>query len=58
MGHEAKDAQHGGTAIVAPDGTLGGLDLLIEVAPNKVSGAVAEVAHKLVAGSFNIEPGV
>jgi nucleotide-binding universal stress UspA family protein len=52
--HEAKDAHHGGTAVVELDGTLGELGLLIEVVPDEVDVAVAEVAHELVAGSFDI----
>uniref|UniRef100_A0A7S4N1G3 Uncharacterized protein n=1 Tax=Odontella aurita TaxID=265563 RepID=A0A7S4N1G3_9STRA len=45
--HEAKDAHHGGAAVVELDGTLGELGLLIEGVPSKIKGAVAEVAGEL-----------
>ena len=45
--HEAKDAHHGGTAVVELDGTLGKLGLLIEGIPAEVEGAVAEIAGEL-----------
>ena len=47
MDHEAKDAHHGGTAVVELNGALGKLGLLIEGIPAKVEGAVAEVAGEL-----------
>ena len=47
MDHEAKDAHHGGTAVVELDGTLGKLGLLIEGIPAEVEGAVAEIAGEL-----------
>ena len=45
--HEAKDAHHGGTAVVELDGALGELGLLIEGVPAEVEGAIAEIAGEL-----------
>ena len=52
--HEAKDAHHGGAAIVQFDGALGELGLLIKGLPAEVDPAVAEVADELIAGSGDI----
>ena len=55
MDHEAKDAHHGGTAVVELDGTLGKLGLLIEGIPAEVEGAVAEIAGELgLAGDYEV----
>ena len=54
--HKAKDAQHGDTAIVVFDGTLGELCLPIKVVQANVNVAVTEFAYGLVDGSFNIAP--
>ena len=45
--HEAKDAQHGGTAVVELDAALEDLGLLIEGVPAEVEGAIAEIAGEL-----------
>ena len=45
--HEAKDAHHGGTAVVELDGALGELGLLIEGVPAEVEGSVAEVTGEV-----------
>ena len=47
MDHKAKDAHHGGTAVVELDGTLGKLGLLIKGVPAEVKGAVAEVTGEV-----------
>ena len=47
MDHKAKDAHHGGTAVVELDGTLGKLGLLVEGVPAEVKGAVAEVTGEI-----------
>jgi len=45
--HEAKDAHHGGTAVVELDAALGKLGLLVEGVPAEVEGAVAEISGEL-----------
>ena len=58
VGHETGDAQHGNVAVAEIDGTLWEHGLLVEVVPDKVDVAIAEVFHELVAGSFDIAPRV
>jgi hypothetical protein len=54
--HEAKDAHHGGTAVVELNGALGKLGLLVEGVPAKVEGTVAEVTGELgLASDYGIE---
>merc|ERR1719416_380479 len=50
--HKSKDTQHGGTAVVELDGTLGELGLLIKVIPSEVDVSVTEVTNVLVSGSL------
>ena len=45
--HEAKDAHHGGTAVVELNGTLAELGVLREGIPAEVEGAVAEISGEL-----------
>eukprot|EP00566_Odontella_aurita_P025569 CAMPEP_0113540444 /NCGR_PEP_ID=MMETSP0015_2-20120614/8483_1 /TAXON_ID=2838 /ORGANISM="Odontella" /LENGTH=112 /DNA_ID=CAMNT_0000440247 /DNA_START=324 /DNA_END=659 /DNA_ORIENTATION=+ /assembly_acc=CAM_ASM_000160 len=45
--HEAKDAHHGGAAVVELDGSLGELGLLIEGVPAEIKGSVTEVPGEL-----------
>ena len=45
--HEAKDAHHGGTAVVELNGTLAELGVLAEGVPAEVEGAIAEIAGEL-----------
>mmetsp|Transcript_20836 Transcript_20836/g.32765 ORF Transcript_20836/g.32765 Transcript_20836/m.32765 type:complete len:219 (-) Transcript_20836:33-689(-) len=52
--HKSKDTQHGGTAVVELNGTLGELLLLIKVIPAEVNVSVTEVTNVLVSGSLNI----
>ena len=47
MHHEAKDAHHGGTAVVELNGTLALLGLIAELVPAEVEGAVAEISGEL-----------
>ena len=52
--HKSEDTEHGGTAVVQLDGTLGKLGLLIKGIPAEVDVAVAEVSDELVSGSRDI----
>eukprot|EP00580_Thalassiosira_gravida_P001041 CAMPEP_0201601606 /NCGR_PEP_ID=MMETSP0492-20130828/2537_1 /ASSEMBLY_ACC=CAM_ASM_000837 /TAXON_ID=420259 /ORGANISM="Thalassiosira gravida, Strain GMp14c1" /LENGTH=99 /DNA_ID=CAMNT_0048064887 /DNA_START=199 /DNA_END=494 /DNA_ORIENTATION=- len=45
--HKSKDTQHGGTAVVELDGTLGKLGLLVEVIPSEVDVSVTEVTDEV-----------
>ena len=56
MKHEVRDIQHGGVVVVKLECTLIKVGILAKVVPAKIKIAVAEVVHKLMAGSFNIAP--
>ena len=50
--HEAKDAHHGGTAVVELNGTLAELGVLAEGVPAEVEGAIAEISGELSLASY------
>ena len=54
MDHGAKDAHHGGVAVVELDDMLGEHCHFVECVLAKVNVALEGVVHKLVVGSFEI----